>query len=124
MTTNSDLFDRIGDALSGIHVPTPLPPVTAARFVWDEEDSESGRFEFEAGVDKALVDFQIRKFHSDLMERFAQANVPADDVRYVVLRDGRWHVDDTQALLMLHGKPHLTPREWLDRMVEILKRTR
>ena len=59
------------------------------------------------------------------MERFAQADLLSDVVTgYVVLRDGRWHVDDTQLLLMLHDEPHLTPREWLERKLEILTRNR
>ena len=97
----------------------------------DGVDLDDEHFVFDAGVDPDAVEQAIRRFHAEeLLPRLAAAGLTVGslgsfDGDYLVLSDGRWHLDLFQAYLMQEGEPHLTPREWLERKIaSIQARTR
>ena len=118
------VYDHITDAFDYSWVNVTIPPTEEPFF--GERDSQDG-FEFNSGVDAIEVERQIRGFHTVQLVVWAEAGIDpdiattADDLSYVVLRDGRWHPDVHQGYLMHEGQPHLTAREWLDRKVQLRK---
>jgi hypothetical protein len=78
--------------------------------------------ELDRRVDAGAVTLEILEFDALQRDAWIAAGVTPgtdDEQEYVVLRDGRWHPDPYQAYLMQLGMPHLTPREWLDRSVQL-----
>jgi len=108
------ILDRISDLLAddGRILYTPHLP-GADRLVPDEE----------AVFDALVVTDGILAFDTKAAATYRAAGlcrVPRGseaDVVYYVMPDGRWHVDQHQLYLMLTGKPHLTPMEWVERDV-------
>jgi hypothetical protein len=77
----------------------------------------------ESEFDTAVVEAEIMAFDAEVAAIYRDAGIPRQeygsdaDVTYLVLPDGRWHLDEHQAYLMLDKQPHLTPKEWVERDV-------
>ena len=69
--------------------------------------------------DPDKVEAEVRAYHARYKTSgFSGLELP---FAYFVSYDGRWHHDNAQLYAILEDEPYLTPDEWLDKKIAMLK---
>jgi hypothetical protein len=125
-STSDRIYFAVNEALdTPLMIRLPIDDYDEHAFDPDGAYDEHVAKWFDDGVDRQAVKRAVEEFHQVLLTAFAAPGVPDGERQmYVIMSDGRWHLDPIQAYLMKREEPHLTPREWVDRKIQIHARTR